>query len=73
MNSHQMMMMMNQNSMRLMSSDNSSGKFMKSTLTALDNEELKFSSFLKDEKTYTIEQPRKPLIDAEKFVPKPEV
>jgi hypothetical protein len=42
-------------------------------LTAPVNEEIKFSTLLKDEKTYTIEADRKPLIDAERFKPKPEV
>ena len=48
------------------------GDFQKSTITPPRDETLKFSSFLRNEKTYTIPKQTQPSEVAERFVPKPE-
>jgi hypothetical protein len=46
--------------------------FKQSTISAPKAEELKFSAFLRSEKTYTIPSPKSPAVEATKFTPKPE-
>ena len=56
--------------LRMMSTSNNN--FARSTLTPPQKEELKFSSFLKSEKTYTIPKPTLPTQQAERFQAKEE-
>lgn len=49
------------------------GNFHPSSLTTPPDENLKFSSFLRSEKTYTVPHAQKPTVTAERFNAKPEV
>ena len=65
--------MMNQQCLLMMTRRmSSSSNFGQSTLTSPKDEELKFSAFLKNEKTYTLPKQTKPLVVADRFKAKPE-
>ena len=75
-------LLMSQFNMRLFSTDYKQsqdnpilpgpGDFQKSTISPPKDETMKFSSFLRNEKTYTIPKQSQPTEVAERFLPKPE-